>query len=271
MRRILIGLYLSINICFALALPKHSLNINNSKLDYYKVGHGQPVVLIMGYGLTNNFWPKPFINCLSINHTVYILDYISISRPDMNLMVDTVHNFIIQNNLDHPEVIGWSMGGGIALSLADKYRYSVSKIGLISSVIAEPGISQLVTPYEAKDNSDDEKLDYVFGNNIYKYQSKNLSKYKKEMLSNKVFVNDKILALQKAVLANWMSDSANGVMINRIKVPMNVIIAKHDLILNPEVQLQAFNGHPKTQITIMDSGHASFYEDPKQVCEAVLK
>jgi|GEM_PF-4159009 len=270
MKRVLIGLYLSINLCLVLALPRQSLTIGDHKLNYYKVGHGKPVVLIMGYGLTNNFWPKPFINCLSQNHTIYILDYIRVAKPDMDLMADEVHAFINRTDLDHPEVIGWSMGGGIALALANKYPYSVSKLGLISTVVAEPSISQIVTPYASKDNSTDDKLNYIFGNNIHNYQPKNLAKYKKEMLSGNVFVDNKTLNSQKAVLANWMSNSENSTMVRHLKIPMNVIIAKYDAILNPQVELQVFQNHPKARVTIVDSGHGSFYEAPQQVCEAVL-
>jgi pimeloyl-ACP methyl ester carboxylesterase len=270
MKKILIGLYLSISLCFAFALPRQSLMIGDHKLNYYKVGHGKPVVLIMGYGLTNNFWPKPFIHCLSQDHTLYILDYVHVAKPDMDLMANQVHAFIRRIDLDHPEVIGWSMGGGIALSLANKYPYSVSKLGLISTVVAEPSISQIVPPYTAKDNSTDDKLNYIFGNNIHNYQPKDLAKYKKEMLSGNVFVDKKTLDLQKAVLANWMSNPDNSIMVRHLKVPMNVIIAKHDAILNPQVELQVFDNHPKTKVTVIDSGHASFYEEPHQVCEAVL-
>lgn len=270
MSKALIGLFLSINLCFTFALPRQSVTIGDHKLNYYKVGHGNPVVLIAGYGLTNGFWPKPFLKCLSQNHALYILDYIRVAKPDMDLMADQVYAFIRRTDLDHPEVIGWSIGGGIALALANKYPYSVSKLGLISSVVAEPSISQIVAPYVAKDNSTDDKLNYIFGNNIYNYQPKNLVKYKKEMLSGNVFVNNKMLNSQKAVLTNWMSSPDNSTMVRHLKVPMNVIIAKHDAILNPQVELQIFQNHPKTKVTIIDSGHASFYEDPEQVCEAVL-
>ncbi|MCC2625640.1 MAG: hypothetical protein K0R14_1513 [Burkholderiales bacterium] len=271
MKKILIGLYLSINLCVALAFSKQSVTINNHKLHYYKVGHGKPVVLIMGYGLTNNFWPKPFIKCLSHGHTVYVLDYIQVDKPDMNMLVDTVHGFIRHADLEHPEVIGWSMGGGIALALANKYQYSVSKLGLISTVVAEPTISQIVMPYTAKDNSDDEKLNYVFGNNIHNYESGNLTKYKQEMLSTNIFVDEKTLSSQKALLSAWMADPDNSLMVRHIKVPMNVVIAKHDSILNPQVQMSVFKNHPKTKVTVIDSGHASFYQHPGQVCDAVLQ
>ncbi|HLX53314.1 MAG TPA: alpha/beta hydrolase [Aquella sp.] len=271
MKKALIWLFLSINLCCAFTLPKQTLTIGDHKLNYYKVGHGKPVVLIMGYGLTNNFWPKPFIKCLSYSRTLYILDYIQVDKPNMDLMVDEVYTFIRKVDLDHPEVIGWSMGGGVALSLANKYPYSVSKLGLISTVVAEPSISQIVTPYTAKDNSTDERLNYIFGNNIHNYQAKHLPKYKKEMLSEVVFVNEKVLNSQKAMLTNWMSNPDNSTMVRHLKVPMDVIIAKHDAILNPQVELQVFQNHPKAKVAIIDSGHASFYEKPKQVCESILQ
>lgn len=270
MKKIIIIFLLSINLCFAAAFNKQTLDMGDTKLNYYKVGHGSPVVLIMGYGLTNNFWPKSFINCLSHNHTLYILDYINVAKPDMNLIVEEVNKFIKLANLDHPEVIGWSMGGGIALSLADKYPYSISKIGLISSIVAEPSISQMVPPYQAKNNSTNEKLDYVFGNNIHGYKTKDLTKYKKEMLSGDVFVNSNTLNLQKGVLANWMANPDNSAMVAHLRIPANVIIARYDAILNPQMELQSFRKYSKAKITILDSGHASFYQFPDQVCKAVL-
>lgn len=274
MKKLFVVFALSLNLCFATALPKQTLKVaNNSEINYYKVGQGKPIVLLMGYGLTNNFWPKPFIHCLSQNHTVYILDYINIDKPSMDLIVDEINAFIIKANLDHPEVIGWSMGGGMALSLANKYPHSISKIGVISSIVADPGVSQIVTPYQAVNDSDDERLNYVFGNNIYKYKSKHLAHYKTKFLNkNKtVFVNDKTLKLQQAALANWMADEDNYAMMSHIDVPANVVVASHDAILNPQVELYAFKNYPNKYITVIgNSGHASFYQHPQEVCKAVL-
>lgn len=271
MKKIFFSLGLTLNVCFAIALPKQILNINDKKMSYYKIGQGKPVVLLMGYGLTHNFWTKPFIECLSQNHTLYILDYLDESSID--LMAMDVNNFIQKTELDHPEVIGWSMGGGVALSLANKYPHVISKIGLLSTVIADPGLPQVVLPYQAVTNSTNEKLDYVFGNNIYGYNSKELNHYKSGMLDKNamIFVNSDTLERQKNALAKWVADEENYNMIGRIKVPANIVIADHDAILNPQVELYGFRNYTNAKITVIDnSGHASFYQYPKQVCKAVL-
>lgn len=270
MKKLLIGVCMLVNLSYAKELTQHSLSLKDGTIDYYKVGQGSPIVLLIGYGLTNNFWPKSFINCLSQEHTLYILNHLSAPKPDMNMLADEVYTFINKLNLDHPELIGWSMGGGIALTVASKYPHSVSSLGIVSSIVAEPSISQIVPPYVAQTNSDDEKLNYVFGNNIYGYESGQLLKYKRQMLSGKVFVTDDVLTSQKMILANWMANPENSTMVSHIRVPAKVVISRHDAILNPEVEYRIFSQYPKAKITIIDAGHASFYQKPDQVCKAVL-
>lgn len=90
------------------------------------VGHGDPILLINGYGGNTSSWNPGFINTLAENHTVITFDNKGSSIKEM---AENAHK-LIQNKTD---VLGWSMGGFIAQELVLKYADSVDKLILVGT------------------------------------------------------------------------------------------------------------------------------------------
>lgn len=102
--------------------------VNGINLYYETHGAGRPLVLLHG-GLGSGEMFGPILPALSERHQVIAPDLqghgrtADIDRPlDVRLMADDIAALIDHLGLDTPDVAGFSLGGGVALQTAIKYR-----------------------------------------------------------------------------------------------------------------------------------------------------
>jgi pimeloyl-ACP methyl ester carboxylesterase len=108
--------------------------INGLNLYYETHGDGRPMILLHG-GLGSGEMFGPIIPALSANHRVIAPDLqghgrtADIDRPiDIRLMADDVAALIDHLGLEKPDVVGYSLGGGVAFMTAAKYPDKIGKL-----------------------------------------------------------------------------------------------------------------------------------------------
>ena len=110
--------------------------VNGINLHYETHGTGRPLILLHG-GLSAGESFGPILPELSDHHQVILVDLqghggtADIDRPiDVRLMAGDMAALIDHLGLDRPDVVGYSLGGGVAMQLAfqhpDKIRRLVS-------------------------------------------------------------------------------------------------------------------------------------------------
>lgn len=135
-------------------------------LRYAIHGQGPPIIFVLGYGMTIDEWPHQMISKLAQNHTVIVYNHRGVSgvhNPEVSFTIPQgamdLHDVITQlaggddgciaddgSNSDKPvtlnkgncyslpvDIIGYSMGGMIALEFAKTYPDSVKNLVLIST------------------------------------------------------------------------------------------------------------------------------------------
>lgn len=109
-------------------------DVNGLHLYYETIGEGRPLILLHG-GLGSGEMFGPILPLLAEGHRVILPDLqghgrtADIDRPlDVRLMADDIAALIDHLDLDRPDVVGYSMGGGVALHTAAKYPDRVRRL-----------------------------------------------------------------------------------------------------------------------------------------------
>jgi pimeloyl-ACP methyl ester carboxylesterase len=113
--------------------------VNGINLYYETHGNGRPMILLHG-GLMSGESFAPLMPQLSKNHQVITVDLqghgrtADIDRPiDVRLMADDIAALIDHLKLDKPDVVGYSLGGGVALLTAVKHPTKVRRLVAVSA------------------------------------------------------------------------------------------------------------------------------------------
>ncbi len=121
-------------------------DVNGLHLYYETHGTGRPLVLLLG-GLMSGEMFGPTIPALTQGHQVIAVDLqghgrtADIDRPiDVRLMADDIAALIDHLGLDKPDLVGYSLGGGVAFFTAVKYPDQVGKLVMAAANIRRDAI-----------------------------------------------------------------------------------------------------------------------------------
>ena len=121
-------------------------DVNGINLYYETHGSGRPLILLHG-GLGSGEMFGPIIPAMAANHQVIAVDLqghgrtADIDRPiDVRLMADDIGALIDHLGLDKPDVVGYSLGGGVAFFTAVKYPDKLGKLVMAAANVRRDAI-----------------------------------------------------------------------------------------------------------------------------------
>ena len=133
--------------------------VNGLNLYYETHGSGRPMILLHG-GLGSGEMFGPILPALSERHRVIAPDLqghgrtADIDRPiDIRLMADDIAALIDHLGLDTPDLVGYSLGGGVAFWTAVKYPEKVGKLVMASANIRRDAIPPEMLAQQAQVNA----------------------------------------------------------------------------------------------------------------------
>ena len=119
------------------------LQVDGAQIAYRRVGNGRPLVVLNGFGATNADWDPAFIDRLASSNQLILLDNRGIGRStdhgqpfDIAKLADDAARVIKMVGIERVNVLGWSMGGFIAQTLALQQPGRINKLILLST---DPG------------------------------------------------------------------------------------------------------------------------------------
>jgi pimeloyl-ACP methyl ester carboxylesterase len=120
--------------------------VNGIRLYVETLGSGTPMVLLHG-GLGSGEMFGPILPALAERHQVIAVDLqghgrtADIDRPlDLRFMADDIAALIEHLQLDKPDVVGYSLGGGVALQTAIRHPHAVGRLVAASANIRRSAI-----------------------------------------------------------------------------------------------------------------------------------
>ena len=133
--------------------------VNGINLYYESHGTGRPLILLHG-GLGSGEMFGPILPALSERHQVITPDLqghgrtADIDRPiDIRLMADDIAALIDHLGLERPDLVGYSLGGGVAFFTAVKYPQKVGKLVMASAHIRRDAIPAEMLAQQAQVSS----------------------------------------------------------------------------------------------------------------------
>ena len=133
--------------------------VNGINLYYESHGTGRPLILLHG-GLGSGEMFGPILSALSEHHQVIVVDLqghgrtADIDRPiDTRHMADDIAALIDHLGLEKPDLVGYSLGGGVAFFTAVKHPQKVGKLVMASANIRRDAIPPEMLAQQAQVSS----------------------------------------------------------------------------------------------------------------------
>jgi pimeloyl-ACP methyl ester carboxylesterase len=110
-------------------------------IGYRQFGSGHDLLLVPGEDATLSWWSPALLAALAASHRVTILDLPGSgfsgpgggSRPSVSYYADVTDGLVTALGLSTPDVIGWGMGGEIALEMAVQHPHLIGSLVLADS------------------------------------------------------------------------------------------------------------------------------------------
>ncbi len=114
-----------------------SVRVGGINLHYEVYGRGDPIVLSHGFLDNCSVW-RDLVEMMAGKHTVVLYDHRGHGRSDkprgdysVRSLAEDLHGLLLGLDLDRVAVVGHSLGGMIALTLALEHPHLVSKLVLV--------------------------------------------------------------------------------------------------------------------------------------------
>jgi pimeloyl-ACP methyl ester carboxylesterase len=122
------------------------VEVNGVNFYYETHGSGRPLVLLHGGLGSGEMFPQ-LVAALAADHQVIVPDLqghgrtADVDRPiDAQLMADDIAGLITHLGLEKPDVVGYSLGGGVAFFTASRHPELVGKLVMLSAHIRRNAI-----------------------------------------------------------------------------------------------------------------------------------
>lgn len=111
---------------------------------FQKAGKGKDLILLHGWGMDVSTW-WPIVDLLKDNFTLWLLDLPGFGRSDppkkaydTKDYADIIAEFIKNNKINRPSILGHSFGGKVAIKLTATYPNLINKLILVGSSGIKP-------------------------------------------------------------------------------------------------------------------------------------
>lgn len=255
------------------------ININTCNYYYETYGQGKCLVLIAGYSCDQQFW-QPILNDLARHFQVVVFDNRAIGQTQddgkifsLEQMAEDTVQLINHLALSKPTIIGHSMGGMIAQTIAKKYPEQIEKLIVLNSasavntrsLLALEGFLRLLQEDAPVGTIIEASLPWFYSSTFLK-NKENILAVKEAVLSNPHPQSLPDLSRQFQVLKSFDPASVN----KNITVPTLVVSSSDDIICMPHEGKKLAESIPHAQFVTLQGGHCCPAEHPKAVYECIM-
>ncbi|MDL2270356.1 alpha/beta hydrolase [Methanobrevibacter sp. OttesenSCG-928-I08] len=241
-------------------------NIDHLKMNYKIEGKGFPIVLIHGLSDDLNYW-NVISSKIKNNFKIISLDLRGHGKTDIGetpisipLFTEDVYNLLDYLNISKCHVIGFSLGGNVAIELALTHPNLVTSLVLISTYVkADKNLKKcFIDLKNALKKGPEEYIDtimpYVLPKDIIALNKNELDNIKRE--KSEIFDCENLI---KAIEAGETFNREES--LENIKCKTLIITSKNDDLTSPELSYNLYEKIPNSKLEILDYGKHNVFID----------
>lgn len=259
-------------------IPEKQIAVGDISVSYKEFGSGEPLILIMGFSSAMDIWDPILLNNLSSQYRVIIFDNRGVgnttdSGAEFSIPLfarDTV-GLMDALNISRANILGWSMGGNIALELAVDFPDRVNKLVLYAAdpggkeaIPPDPEVLSQLTNSSGTDRERGERMLSLILPRAWLAEHPDPREYMPDATEQ---VNPSTIRAQTQALSSW-----EGVYdrLSTITAPTLLITGDEDRIAPMKNSEMIAAQIPRAQIILIPGGgHGVMYQDPKELAEYV--
>lgn len=257
------------------------VEVQGVQIVYRRIGKGPPLLVLNGFAATSADWDPSFIDRLASRHELILLNHRGIGGStddgksfDIGKLADDAAQVIETLGFERTSVLGWSMGGFIAQTLALEHPERVDKLILLATDpggtdadLASPAVwSQLIntsgTPHEQARRLLSLLLPLGVAERFYR-------QFGDIIASARAQLSPGLLQRQAAAMDAWHRNAVAN-RLQQICVPVLIATGTEDVVIPPSNALKLVNAIPGAWLAQFPrSGHAFIAQYPHALAQLI--
>lgn len=231
------------------------VQLGQYRIHYLIAGEGRPVVLVNGLGGTSENWGNMIQDLRSKGFKVYAPDMLGFGRSDkpdidyaISLHAQIVRQFLDSQNLQQPDMVGWSMGGWIAMKFAAANPQRVHRLVLLDSagLIYDPVNTPALRPKSI------EQLAHMM--EVLNPNPKPIPTFVAKDIVRNMMASDWII--DRTLKSMYTGKDVMDQHLQELTMPVLIIWGKQDLITPIALADRLHRGIPRSDLYVVDAcGH----------------
>lgn len=248
------------------------------------VGDGPPLLLLNGYAATGADWDPGFRARLARRFRVICPDNVGLGGSTLargeavggaeGMAADSIA-LLDALEIERAAVVGWSMGGFVAQSLARRAPDRVSALGLISThtggpdcVDAAPGVFQVLVDHSGTPREQATRLISLLFPPDRAAEAD--ERFGEIVAAARAALPEPVLFMQEDALVAWHGRPTSLPVLDP-PVPTAVVHGGRDTVVPPANAAVLARFHPGATVTTLpDCAHAPMAQEPEAVADAII-
>jgi pimeloyl-ACP methyl ester carboxylesterase len=245
---------------------------------FRRFGSGKDLLLVMGQDGTMAWWEPSLLSLLAHHYTVTIFDLPGVGYSQaatvpvtLSWLADETAGLIQALSLGHPTVVGWGLGGDVALALAERHPSSLGSLVLVDTSAGGSGAVRPARAISALLNSPwataASLASTIFGSSVAGSSRSFAAEASAWVAIVRLELPDEItqagLDEERAVQLDVWSSELLAESTDSVSVPSLVAFGADDAVVPASDGAQLALAIPGAQtVTFPGTGYASMFEDP---------
>jgi pimeloyl-ACP methyl ester carboxylesterase len=255
--------------------------VAGAQIAYRRTGNGRPLVVLNGFGATSADWDPSFIDRLASSNQIILLDNRGIGRStdngqpfDIAKLADDAARVIEMLGIERVNVLGWSMGGFIALTFALQHPGLITKLILLSTDPGGPDAdrasaavwSQLIDMSGTPHQQARRLLSLLFPSDVAEAIYREFGDI---VAAARAQLSPDLVDRQAAAMDAWHRIGV-GDRLRQMNLPVLIATGTADIVIPPSNALKLVNAIPGAWLAQFDGGgHAFMAQYPRPLADLV--